>query len=74
MERLYLAPLKISAAEAAFTDIYPAFVVKYASGKRRRQGTAIEQECDAIARDLNMPTSSGDPEATHGVQPSSTRS
>ena len=55
---MYLAPLSLDAAQAAFTDIYPTFVVKYAGGKQREQGNAIEQEYDVIVEDLVMPRSS----------------
>lgn len=58
VEELYLSPLGVAATEAAFTDIYPAFVVKYGSGNRREQGDAIRQEYDSIAGKLRMPPSS----------------
>jgi hypothetical protein len=51
VKQLYLAPLRIGPAEAAFTDIYPTFVVKHPGGKQREQGNAIEEEYHAIARD-----------------------
>ena len=58
VEGRYLAPLGIVPAQTAFTDIYPAFVVKYGSGKRREQGDAITAEFDSIAEDLGRPASS----------------
>lgn len=58
VEKLYLEPLNIGGTQTAFTDIYPAFVVKHSNGKRREQGDAIQQEYNEIAEALAMPRSS----------------
>lgn len=61
VEERYLSPLGIEADAAAFTDVYPVFVIKSASrGRdgRREQGDAIRDEYDAIAGDLGTSRSS----------------
>lgn len=54
----YLAPLGITAARASFTDVYPVFLVKTATGARREQGDAIREEYDSIAPRIGMPVCS----------------
>jgi hypothetical protein len=56
--RRYLTPLGISAARATFTDVYPVFLVKTSSGKRREQGDAIRDEYDSIAPRMGLPVCS----------------
>ena len=56
--RHYLAPLGIAAARATFTDVYPVFLVKTSSGRRREQGDAIRDEYDRIAPGMAVPASS----------------
>jgi hypothetical protein len=56
VEGRYLAALGMDASQAAFTDVCPVFFAKYGQSKRRPQGTAIEQEYNAIADELRMPT------------------
>ena len=60
VEERYLRPLGIASDAAAFTDVYPVFVVKSAGrGRgRREQGDAIRDEYDAIADRLGTPPSS----------------
>ena len=61
VEARYLSPLGIEADAAAFTDVYPVFVIKSANrgpDGRREQGDAIRDEYDAIADELGMSRSS----------------
>lgn len=54
VEQRYLRPLGIAPERAAFTDVYPVFVVKKSGprSRRREQGDAIASEYDSIAADL----------------------
>ncbi|HEX5656148.1 MAG TPA: hypothetical protein VFX59_03095 [Polyangiales bacterium] len=45
----YLTPLGLSPGSVTFTDVYPVFVVKSASGAKREQGDAIREEYDPLA-------------------------
>ena len=54
LERHYLAPRGVSTAQSAFTDVYPVFVVKYGSAKKREQGDAVDVEYSAIATELGF--------------------
>jgi hypothetical protein len=56
--RHYLTPLGITAVRAAFTDVYPVFLVKTSNGKKREQGDAIRDEYDSIASRMGVPVSS----------------
>jgi hypothetical protein len=56
--RHYLTPLGITAARATFTDVYPVFLVKRATGGRREQGGAIREEYDSVAPRMGMPVCS----------------
>lgn len=52
--RSYLEPLRIDVASVTFTDVFPVFLVKTSSGKRREQADAIRSEYDPIAEQLGF--------------------
>lgn len=54
VEGRYLAALGVDATRTAFTDVCPVFFAKYGNSARRPQGTAIEQEYNAVAGDLGV--------------------
>lgn len=54
--RHYLTPLGLGAERTTFTDVYPVFLIKSASGSRREQGDAIRAEYDSIAPAMGLPT------------------
>ena len=78
VEERYLRPLGVTASSAAFTDVYPVFVIKGTGGTgrgRREQGDAIRVEYDSIAENLGLPRSSipARPTARRLVQDALTR-